>query len=80
VRAVIREKVLSSGYPSIKALVIAHPVMPLAPRLKVRTTVSGHKSKRKTRKPRFYAFPSYQLQQMKAPGAPRQPLGEVSPN
>jgi len=45
-------------------------------------TISGHKSKvkRKSSKPRIYAFLTYQLQQMKPPGAPRQPLGEVSPN
>jgi hypothetical protein len=44
--------------------------------------ISGHKSKvkRKSSKPRIYAFLTYQLQQMKPPGAPRQPLGEVSPN
>jgi hypothetical protein len=44
------------------------------------STISGHKSKRETRKSRFYAILSYHLQQIKPPGAPRQPLGEVSPN
>jgi len=46
----------------------------------VACTVSGHKSKRKTSKPRFYAFLTNHQQQMKLPGAQRQPLGEVSPN
>ena len=43
-------------------------------------TVSGHKSKRKTSKPRFYAFSTNHPTLMKLPGAPRKPLGEVSPN
>jgi hypothetical protein len=43
-------------------------------------TVSGHKSKREHQKARFSASAILQLQQMKPPGAPRQPLGEVSPN
>ena len=44
------------------------------------STVSGHKSKRKTSKPRFYAFSTNHPTLMKLPGAPRKPLGEVSPN
>ena len=43
-------------------------------------TVSGHKSKREHQKARFYAFLTYSPTTMKPPGAPRQPLGEVSPN
>lgn len=47
---------------------------------RVSRTVSGHKSKRKSSKPRFYAFYTNHPPSMKAPGAPRKPLGEVSPN
>jgi hypothetical protein len=42
--------------------------------------VSGHKSKRKTSKPRFYAISTNHPILLKAPGAPRKPIGEVSPN
>jgi hypothetical protein len=45
-----------------------------------RATISGHESKRKTRKLRFSRFTSTTSITMKLPGAPRQPLGEVSPN
>lgn len=43
-------------------------------------TVSGHKSKRENQKARFFVISNYQPCIMKPPGAPRQPLGEVSPN
>jgi hypothetical protein len=46
----------------------------------IEVPVSGHKSKRKTSKPRFYAFSTNHPTLMKLPGAPRKPLGEVSPN
>ena len=45
-----------------------------------RTIISGHKSKRKHQNRDFFASSSYHLHKMKPPGAPRQPLGEVSPN
>jgi hypothetical protein len=44
------------------------------------STVSGHKSKREHRNREFYALLTYHQHTMKAPGAPCQPLGEVSPN
>lgn len=43
-------------------------------------TVSGHKSKREPLSARLFVISHHPTTLMKAPGVPRQPLGEVSPN